>query len=188
MNRRNLLAAATSLVGAFAGFFTAAPFIRSLLPSAKARALAGPIEIELSVLAPGQVKAYEYRGRTVLVLRRTPEMMGALTDMRDRLLDASMSEDPAYVAAERRSIEPEFLIIEGVCTHLGCVPRLTSAAEGQRAIGGWWSGGFICPCHVSAYDYSGRVVKGPAPSNLPIPPHRYVSPTRVVIGEDTVLT
>ena len=188
MNRRKLLAAATSLVGSFAGILAAAPFVRSLLPSAKARALAEPIEIDLSGLAPGQVKAYEYRGRIVLVLRRTREMLSALTAMRDRLIDEAVDADPSYVAAESRSIEPEFLIVEGVCTHLGCVPRLTGAAAGQRQVGAWWSGGFVCPCHVSAYDYSGRVVKGPAPSNLPIPPHRYITPTRVVIGEDTVLT
>jgi ubiquinol-cytochrome c reductase iron-sulfur subunit len=188
VNRRNLLAAATSLVGAFAAFFAATPFIRSLLPSAKARALAEPIEIDLSALAPGQVKAYEYRGRVILVLRRSPEMMSALADMQDRLLDASVNADPLYVASEHRSIQPEFLIVEGVCTHLACVPLLTGVADGQRKLGGWWRGGFICPCHVSAFDYAGRVVKGPAPRNLPIPPHRYVSPTRVVIGEAAALT
>jgi len=186
MNRRKLLAAATSLVAGIATFLAAAPFIRSLVPSAKARAFAEPIEVDLSALAPGRVKAYLYRGRTILVLRRTPEMLSAISAMEDRRLDTSVDADPAYVAGETRSIEQEFLIVEGVCTHLGCVPRLTDAGEGQGKIGTWWSGGFICPCHVSAYDYSGRVVKGPAPGNLPIPPHRFLSPTRVRIGEATV--
>lgn len=187
MNRRKLLAAATSLVGAFAAFFAAVPFIKSLSPSARSRALGEPIEIDLSTLAPGQAKAYVYRGRTILALHRTPQMVSALSEMQGRLLDASTNVDPAYVNGEGRSIESEFLIVEGVCTHLGCVPRLTSAADGQREIGSWWSGGFVCPCHISAYDYAGRVVRGPAPSNLPIPPHRYISGTRrVVIGEATV--
>jgi ubiquinol-cytochrome c reductase iron-sulfur subunit len=115
-------------------------------------------------------------------------MISALADMQDRLLDATVNADPAYVTGEYRSIEPEFLIVEGVCTHLACVPLLTGVADGRSKLGDWWSGGFICPCHVSAYDYAGRVVKGPAPSNLAIPPHRYVSSTRIVIGEDTVLT
>jgi len=188
VNRRKLLAAATSLVGAFAAFFAAVPFIKSLSPSVKARALGEPIEIDLLTLAPGQVKAYVYRGRTILVLRRTPQMMSALTEMQNRLLDTSTNVDPGYLIGEGRSIESEFLIDEGVCTHLGCVPRLPSAADGQREIGSWWSGGFVCPCHVSAYDYAGRVVRGPAPTNLPIPPHRYISPTRVVIGEATVFS
>jgi ubiquinol-cytochrome c reductase iron-sulfur subunit len=184
MNRRNALAVATSLFGGIAAFFTGAPFVRSLLPSARARALAEPVEVDLSGLAPGQVKPYAYRGRTILVLRRTPEMISALAETNEQLLDEGDSSDPSYVAAERRSIQPEFLIVEGVCTHLGCVPRLVSAEDGQRSVGSWWHGGFVCPCHTSGFDYAGRVVKGPAPSNLPIPPHRYVSPTRVVIGEE----
>ena len=188
MNRRNLLAVATSLVAAVAAFFAAAPFFRSLRPSARARGEGEPVEVDLSSLLPGQVRAFVYRGRTILVLRRTPEMLDALPGMQGRLLDVDSESDPAYVSAERRSIQSEFLVVEGVCTHFGCVPRLTNASDGQRKIGEWWPGGFICPCHVSAYDYAGRVVRGPAPSNLPIPPHRYLSPTRIVIGEPTTLT
>lgn len=184
MNRRSALAIATSLVGGIAAFFAGAPFVRSLLPSARARALAEPVEVDLSGLAPGQVRPYAYRGRTILVLRRTPEMISTLAETTELLLDESPSSDPSYVATEGRSIQPEYLIVEGVCTHLGCVPRLVSAEDGQRLVGSWWPGGFVCPCHVSGFDYAGRVVKGPAPSNLPIPRHRYVSPTRVVIGED----
>lgn len=186
MERRRFLSSATSLVGALAAYFSAIPFFSSLLPSAKARALAGPIEVDLSVLRPGEVRAYLYRGQTMLVLRRTEEMISTLSSMENRLLDSGDTTDPVYIANGDRSVRPEFLIVEGVCTHLGCVPRLTDAEQGQGVVGEWWQGGFVCPCHISGYDYAGRVVRGPAPRNLPVPPHRYLSPTRIVIGEEPV--
>jgi ubiquinol-cytochrome c reductase iron-sulfur subunit len=188
VNRRNLFGIATSFLSGIAALFAGAPFVRSMMPSARARGLAEPIEVDLSALEPGQVKPYVWRGRTVLVLRRTPAMIDALDEMRGQLRDTSDNSDPPYISSERRSIDPQFLIVEGVCTHLGCIPRLTSAKDGQRAVGNWWSGGFICPCHTSGFDYAGRVVKGPAPTDLPVPPHRFLSPNRVIIGEDTVLS
>ena len=128
----------------------------------------------------------------MLVLRRTAEMRSALAATRDRRVDQSRdpdrAPDPRYADNELRSINPEFLVVEGVCTHLGCVPRLKNAEQGREAVGDWWAGGFICPCHVSGYDYSGRVIKGPAPRDLPVPPHRYVTPTRIVIGEEAPST
>lgn len=188
MDRRRLLnVAVASMTGLYA-FLGSIPFMRSLLPSAKARALGDPIEIDLSELRPGQVKPYQYRGRTMLVLRRTTEMLEQLSAMQDRLLDTQAGVDPVYVSGAQRSIDPEFLILDGTCTHLGCVPQQKDAAVGKQAMGAWWAGGFICPCHRSGFDYSGRVVQGPAPENLRIPPHRYVSPTRVVIGEESVVT
>lgn len=151
-----------------------------------------PVEIDLAPLRPGEVKPFMYRGRTMLVLRRTAGMRNALAAMRDRRLDRHTDPDrrpdPGYADNENRSIDPEFLIVEGVCTHLGCVPRLKSAEQGRAAVGDWWAGGFLCPCHDSGFDYSGRVVKGPAPRDLPIPPHRYLTPTRIVIGEETPTT
>lgn len=185
-----MLSVAASLVGGVGAYLAALPFVESLFPSAKARAGAEPIEVDLSALRPGELKPYTYRGRTILILRRTTEMIGTLDEMDERVLqsDAEPDPDPEYAANRGRSIESEFLIVEGICTHLGCVPIMKDAAQGQLAIGDWWRGGFICPCHTSGYDYAGRVVKGPAPSNLPIPPHRYLSPTRIVIGEEDALS
>ena len=185
MQRRSVLGAAAALAGGIAAYLAAMPFIRSLRPSARAEALGEPIEIDLSVIRPGEVRPYAYRGRTILVLRRTPEMIGKLAAMTDRLIDSDPVGDPEYVENEARSIEKEILVVEGVCTHLGCVPRLISAEAGREAAGDWWAGGFWCPCHDSAYDYAGRVVKGPAPHNLRIPPHRYVSASRVIVGEES---
>ena len=189
MERRTFLATALAAVSAWAAGLASIPLIGSLVPSARARALGEPVEIDLAPLRPGEMKAYMYRGRTMLVLRRTPEMRAVLPEMRDRRIDQSKdperAPDPSYADNELRSINPDFLVVEGVCTHLGCVPRLKSAEQGREQVGDWWAGGFICPCHVSGYDYSGRVVKGPAPRDLPVPPHRYLTPTRIVIGEET---
>ncbi|HEX7080169.1 MAG TPA: ubiquinol-cytochrome c reductase iron-sulfur subunit [Gammaproteobacteria bacterium] len=185
MNRRGFLKLSLTGLSGLAAFLGSIPFVRSFLPSAKAKALGNPIEVDLSRLRPGEVGAYAYRGRTMLVLRRTDEMLAQLGAAEQRLLDPGIVPDPAYVHAPYRSIDPEYLVVEGFCTHLGCVPRLKDREEGRQAMGGWWPGGFICPCHRSGYDYAGRVIQGPAPTNLPIPPHRYVSPTRIVIGEPT---
>lgn len=187
MDRRRVLGAAASLAGVWAAYLASIPFFRSFLPSQKALALGGPVEVDLAEIKPGQVKAYAYRGRTMLVLRRTPAMLEAVDSMRDRLRDAG-GEDPAYVANANRSIRPEFLVIEGVCTHLACVPKLRDPNEGRAMVGEWWAGGFLCPCHTSGFDYAGRSVRGPASRNLPVPPHRYVSPTRIVIGEEPLPT
>jgi ubiquinol-cytochrome c reductase iron-sulfur subunit len=188
MNRRRVLEAAAALVGSFAAYFASIPFVRSMLPSARAHAFGNPIEIDLSGMAPGEVKPYIYRGRTILVLRRTPDMLRELDSMSDRMIDVDSTDDPDYASNEGRSILPEFLVVEGVCTHLGCVPRLTSAEQGKRAVGKWWTGGFICPCHISGYDYAGRVVRGPAPKNLPVPPYRYISASKIIVGEETERT
>ena len=192
MERRSFLAAAVAAVGAWAAALASIPLIGSLVPSARAKALGEPVEIDLAPLRPGEVKPFMYRGRTMLVLRRTEEMQNALAAMRDRRLDRAPHPDrlpdPGYADNEYRSRNPEFLVVEGVCTHLGCVPRLKTAEQGRELLGDWWAGGFICPCHDSGYDYSGRVVRGPAPRDLPIPPHRYLTPTRIVIGEETPST
>jgi ubiquinol-cytochrome c reductase iron-sulfur subunit len=187
MKRRRFLGSSLSALAGVAGLFSSIPFVKSLLPSAKARALADPIEVDLSKLAPGQVGAHSYRGDTMLVLRRTPQMMAKLDSMRDHLLEDRETIDPPYVDAKHRAINPEYLVIRGVCTHLGCVPQ-QKGEEGKATVGAWWTGGFICPCHQSSFDYAGRVVRGPAPRNLPVPPHRYADATRLIIGEPTELT
>lgn len=188
MNRRGFLGISLAGVSGIATFFASIPFVKSFLPSAKAKALADPIEIDLTRLRPGELSAYLYRGQTMLVLRRTEDMLAKLASAADRLLDTDSLADPAYVQGPHRSINPEYLVVEGVCTHLGCVPQKKDEEEGRAAMGNSWSGGFICPCHRSGFDYAGRVVQGPAPSNLRIPPHRFVSPTTLVIGEATELS
>jgi ubiquinol-cytochrome c reductase iron-sulfur subunit len=190
MNRRGLIQASLNAVGAVAAAFAAVPFVRSLLPSARAEALGNPIRVELANLAPGEVKAYLYRGATMLVLRRTPEMLAKIPTTDSLVLDRGTdpdTADPPYVNPEHRAINPEYLVLRGVCTHLGCVPQRHDA-DGKKIVGDWWPGGFICPCHQSGFDYAGRVIRGPAPRNLPVPPHRYAGPTTLVIGEPTTPT
>jgi ubiquinol-cytochrome c reductase iron-sulfur subunit len=183
MDRRRLLSASLAGLSGFAGLFTSIPFVRSFLPSARARALSNPIQIDVSKVESGRVRAYQYRGDTILVLHRTEAMLGQVAETMDRALDSGAVEDPSYVDSQHRAIDPKYLVLRGVCTHLGCVPQL-NAEEGKRVVGDWWTGGFICPCHQSAFDYAGRVVRGPAPRNLPVPPHRYAEPTLLVIGEE----
>ena len=183
MNRRRFLNLSLGGVSGVAAFLSSIPFVKSFMPSAKAKALGDPIEIDLTRLRPGEVRPYLYRGRTMLVLRRTEEMLGQLAAAEEHLLDRDSESDPVYVRGEHRSINREYLVVEGVCTHLSCVPQPRDREEGRAAMGEWWPGGFICPCHRSGFDYAGRVIQGPAPTNLAIPPHRYASPTRLVIGE-----
>lgn len=187
MERRGFLGLSLAAVSGVAGLFASIPFVKSFLPSARARGLAGPIEVDLSQLAPGQVSAHSYHGDTMLVLRRTPEMVAQLDSMKDHRLDDGTTVDPPYVDASHRAINSEYLVVRGVCTHLGCVPR-KRGEEGKATVGAWWTGGFVCPCHQSSFDYAGRVVRGPAPRDLPIPPHRYADATRLIIGEATTLT
>lgn len=190
MERRDFLRVSLTGLGAVAAFFGSIPFVKSFLPSAKAKAFGNPIEVDLSQIEPGTVQAHLYRGETMLVLHRTKEMLATLATTDALVLDKTPDPDytdPEYIDRENRAIHPEFLIVRGVCTHLGCVPVLRGA-DGKQTLGNWWQGGFICPCHQSGYDYAGRVVRGPAPRNLPVPPHRFASPTRIVIGEEPTPT
>jgi ubiquinol-cytochrome c reductase iron-sulfur subunit len=187
MDRRGFLGFSLTAITGLAGFFASIPFVKSFLPSARARSRAGPIEVDLGRVGPGQVAAYSYRGETMLVLRRTAAMLAELTASAQPALDTSPLPDPSYVSPEHRAINPEYLVVRGVCTHLGCVPQ-KKGPEGKQIVGDWWTGGFICPCHQSGFDYAGRVIRGPAGRNLPIPPHRYLGPTRLVIGEEPEAT
>ncbi|HYN11754.1 MAG TPA: ubiquinol-cytochrome c reductase iron-sulfur subunit [Burkholderiales bacterium] len=183
--RRNLLVA-TSVVGGAAGVGAAVPFVASMLPSERAKAAGAPVEVDLSRLAPGELSIIEWRGKPVWVIRRTKEMLDSLKAAEPRLTDpaSKSSEQPKYAQNEYRSAKPELMVMEGVCTHLGCSPQL-KAADAKAEMGSDWAGGFYCPCHGSKFDYAGRVFRGaPAPTNLKVPPYTFVSEGTLVIGED----
>lgn len=190
LDRRRFLGFFAFVAAGLGAVVAAVPFLRSMLPSGRAKAEGGPVEVDISGLAPGDLKTVLWRGRPIWLLRRTPEMLATLAPMTPHLLDTDIDDrefQPAYVHPETRSIDPEYLVVEGVCTHLGCVPnRLPNKAD--TAVGDWWQGGFFCPCHSSAYDYAGRVVQRPAPRNLRVPRYRFAGPHVVVIGEDPVET
>jgi ubiquinol-cytochrome c reductase iron-sulfur subunit len=182
--RRNLVVA-TSVVGGVAGVGVAAPFVASMWPSDRARAAGAPIEVDLSRIAPGELAVFEWRGKPVWVLRRTPEMIASLKSDAPRLSDpnSKASEQPKYAENEYRSVRPDLLVLIGVCTHLGCSPQ-EKPAEAKAEMGADWPGGFYCPCHGSKFDFAGRVFNGsPAPVNLVVPPYT-VADNKVVIGED----
>jgi ubiquinol-cytochrome c reductase iron-sulfur subunit len=183
--RRNLLVA-TSLAGGAASVGAAVPFVVSMWPSERAKAAGAPVEVDISRMEPGDLKVVEWRGKPVWVVRRTKEMIDSLKVVAGKLTDpgSRASAQPDYAKNEQRARKPEFMVMEGVCTHLGCSPQMkTVTAKGE--MGADWSGGFYCPCHGSKFDYAGRVFKGaPAPLNLPVPPHVYVSDTTILIGDD----
>lgn len=183
--RRNLVVA-TSVVGGAAGVGVAAPFVASMWPSERARAAGAPIEVDVSRIAPGELSVFEWRGKPVWVLRRTPEMIESLKAVEPRLSDpnSKASEQPKYAENEYRSARPDLLVLVGVCTHLGCSPQ-EKPAEAKAEMGADWPGGFYCPCHGSKFDFAGRVFKGsPAPLNLVVPPYTVLADGTVVVGED----
>jgi len=189
--RRRFLTAATSVVGAVGVGFVLVPFVSSMQPSARARAAGAPVRADISKLEPGQMVRVKWRGKPVWLVRRTEEMLETLPTLDPQLRDPESleSEQPAYAQnayAQNayRSIKPEVLITVGICTHLGCSPTYRPDV-GAADLGADWEGGFFCPCHGSKFDLAGRVYKSvPAPTNLVIPPHRYLSETELVIGDD----
>jgi ubiquinol-cytochrome c reductase iron-sulfur subunit len=183
---RRKLIVATSAVGAVAGLGTAVPFVASMWPSERARAAGAPVEVNVSALAPGEMAVVEWRGKPVWVIRRTQEMLASLKTVEGRLSDggSKSSDQPKYADNEHRSAKPEFMVMEGVCTHLGCSPQL-KGMDAKAEMGADWAGGFYCPCHGSKFDFAGRVFRGaPAPLNLKVPPYEFVSDATLVIGED----
>jgi len=156
-------------------------------PSARAQAAGAPVEADISQVEPGQLIRVEWRGKPVWVVRRTPEMLESLDDDRDLLRDPDSliaSQQPPYARNEYRSIKPEYLILVGICTHLGCSPTYRPEVA-PADLGPEWPGGFFCPCHGSRFDLAGRVFKNvPAPLNLVVPPHRYLSQSRILVGKD----
>lgn len=187
--RRRFLTAATSVVGAVGAVGVAIPFVGSWNPSAKAKAAGAPVRANVSKLEPGQIIVVEWRGKPVYIVRRTEETLNSLPGMAERLRDPESVEDqqPAYAKNEYRSIKPEYLILLGLCTHLGCAPmyRPDVGAVDLKTSDGEWMGGFFCPCHGSKFDLAGRVFKGvPAPINLEVPPHTFETDAIVLIGVD----
>lgn len=184
--RRRFLTAATTVVGAVGAVYVAVPFVKSMLPSDKAKAAGAPVEADISKLEAGQMIRVQWRGKPVWVVDRTPEMLDTLPELRDKLRDpdSSESEQPSYATNPTRSIKPEYLVLVGICTHLGCSPSYRPEVA-PADLGPDWKGGFFCPCHGSRFDLAGRVYQGvPAPLNLAVPPHRYVSDTVILVGED----
>lgn len=182
--RRRFLLATTTALGGVGAACAFTPFVSSWLPSAKAEAAGAPVEVDLSRIEPGQQMIVEWRGKPVWIIRRTPEMLKHLSDHNATLRDpeSRVEQQPAYAHNAYRSIKPEYLVLIGICTHLGCSPKYKPSIN---EFGPDWPGGFYCPCHGSKFDLAGRVFKGmPAPINLAVPPYRYVSDTVIVIGED----
>lgn len=187
-SRRKLLVAATGTVGAAGLAAASIPFVVSMIPSERARAGSAPVDADFTRLGPGEQVTFEWRGKPVWVLRRTPAMLKALESpaLRARLADPDSqvtSQQPLYARNGFRSIKPEYLVLVPICTHLGCVPTFRPDAAAAD-LGSDWPGGYFCPCHGSKFDFAGRVYRGvPAPTNLVVPPHRYLSDTAVRIGE-----
>jgi ubiquinol-cytochrome c reductase iron-sulfur subunit len=185
--RRHFLTVATVVTGGVGAIATAVPFVASFKPSARAQALGAPVTVDISKLEPGALLRVEWRGRAVYVVHRTDEMLGTLEKDESMLRDPMSEEStqPEYAMNEYRSVRPAFLIVEGVCTHLGCAP-LPRFEVAPADLGADWPGGFFCPCHGSKFDLAGRVFAGvPAPLNLPVPPYRYINDNTILIGSDT---
>lgn len=186
--RRRFLIGATSVVGGVGVIGAAVPFVASWNPSAKAKAAGAPVKASIGKLEPGQRMTVEWRGKPVWVIRRTQEMLDNIEKLDDDLRDPQSSEpqQPEYIKGVFRATKPEYAIIVGICTHLGCSPQFVPEVKPQEFDENW-VGGFFCPCHGSRFDLAGRVFKGvPAPKNLEIPPYRYLDDETVVIGEDEV--
>ncbi|WP_293764869.1 ubiquinol-cytochrome c reductase iron-sulfur subunit [uncultured Aquitalea sp.] len=184
--RRRFLTVATSAVGGVAAAGVATPFLMSFFPSERAKAAGAPVEVDISKLEPGQKINVEWRGKPVWVLSRTKEQIANLPKNDPKLVDpkSEVEQQPKYCQNEGRSIKPELLVAVGICTHLGCSPTFRPDLA-PADLGPEWLGGFYCPCHGSKFDLAARVFKGvPAPKNLEIPPHKYLSDTRLLIGDD----
>ncbi|TMH34585.1 MAG: ubiquinol-cytochrome c reductase iron-sulfur subunit [Betaproteobacteria bacterium] len=181
---------ASGCAGVVGGVAAAVPFVASFEPSERARAAGAPVEVDIGALKPGEKLTIEWRGKPVWIVRRTPEQLAALPKV-DPLLADPKSErkpdelTPPYARNEYRSIKPEVLVAVGICSHLGCSPSDKFQPGAQPSLPDDWAGGFLCPCHGSTFDMAGRVYKNkPAPDNLEVPPHMYLSATRLIIGED----
>jgi ubiquinol-cytochrome c reductase iron-sulfur subunit len=186
VSRRHFLTVATSVTGVVGLALTATPFIASFKPSTRAQALGAPVEVDISKLEEGAMVRVKWRGQPVWVLRRSPTMLERLANETVSLRDPASeeSEQPDYARNPTRSIRPEILVVIGNCTHLGCAPIERLAADAE--LGADWPGGFYCPCHGSKFDLAGRVFANvPAPTNLRVPPHRFVGDNLIVIGEDS---
>lgn len=184
LSRRKFLTKATSVIGGVGLAYAAFPFLASWQPSARALAAGAPVEADISKLKPGEQVIYEWRGKPVFIVHRTQSMIDELQNLNDLLRDpfSNESEQPIYVKNIYRSIQPEYFVAIGICTHLGCTPLLKPEVG---AISASWPGGYFCPCHGSGYDLAGRVFKDvPAPDNLAIPPYKFIKDKLILIGVD----
>jgi len=185
-SRRRFLTAATTVVGAIGAGAAVVPFVGSMMPSARALSAGAPVEVDISKLEPGRRLVVEWSKKPVWVVHRTKKNLGDLAALEDKLadVDSNSSKQPAYAKNKQRSIKPEYAVVVGICTHLGCSPTYRPELA-PADLGASWVGGFFCPCHGSRFDLAGRVYKNvPAPTNLEVPPHMYLSDTRVIIGVD----
>lgn len=185
--RRRVLTAATTVVGAVGVVGVAVPFVGSWNPSAKAKAAGAPVKANIGNIEPGQMITVEWRGKPVYIVRRTSEALAGLQKTIDLVSDpdSEVPQQPAYAQNATRAIKDEYLILLGLCTHLGCAPMFRPDVGATDLGGEEWQGGFFCPCHGSKFDLAGRVYKGvPAPINLEVPPHAYESDSVVIIGVD----
>ncbi|MEC4721483.1 ubiquinol-cytochrome c reductase iron-sulfur subunit [Noviherbaspirillum sp. CPCC 100848] len=187
--RRGLLAA-TCAVGGVAGLATAGAFVSTFQPSERAKAAGAPVEVDITGLAPGELRTVEWRGKPVWILKRSPEMVESLKKTDAEVADPKSERNPEeltpeYARNEYRSRKPDILVAVGICSHLGCSPTTKLQPGPQPSLPDNWQGGFLCPCHGSTFDLAGRVYKNvPAPDNLEVPPHMYVGDTKLVIGKD----
>ena len=185
--KRRILTLAATAVGGVGAAFVATPFILSMDPSAKAQAAGAPVEVDISKMQDGQMLTVEWRGKPVWIVRRTQEMLTNMASLDGSLRDPAsndMEQQPRYAKNPHRSIRPEIMVMIGICTHLGCAPTYRPELA-PADLGPEWKGGFFCPCHGSTYDLAGRVYAGvPAPANLVVPPYRFVTDTRILIGVD----
>ena len=181
---------ASSCAGAVGGAAVAVPFISTFSPAERAKAAGAAVEVDIGAIKPGEKLTVEWRGKPVWIIRRTPEQLEALKQVEAQLADPESKRNPAeltpeYARNQARSIKPEFFIGVGICSHLGCSPSDKFQMGPQPSLPDDWQGGFLCPCHGSTFDMAGRVYKNkPAPDNLEVPPHMYLSDTRLLIGED----
>jgi ubiquinol-cytochrome c reductase iron-sulfur subunit len=184
-SRRHFLTIATAAAGAVGAVGVAVPFLSSLKPSARAQALGAPVEVSVGAMEPGEMVRVVWRGKVVYVLKRSDAMLERLASDEDLLRDPNSEvaeQQPEYAQNATRSVKPEYLVVEGVCTHLGCAPLQDFEVRPAEN----WPGGFFCPCHGSKFDLAGRVFKGvPAPTNLRVPPYRFVRDDLILIGQDT---
>ncbi|MDB5965603.1 MAG: petA [Polaromonas sp.] len=189
-DKRNWMVA-TAAVGGIGAVATAVPFVSTFQPSERAKAAGAAVEVDISAVKPGEKITVEWRGKPVWIVKRTPQQLAELSKLDGLLADpqSKRKQDeltPAYARNENRSIKPETLVVVGICTHLGCSPSDKFQPGAQPSLPSDWAGGFLCPCHGSTFDMAGRVYKNkPAPDNLEVPPHMYLSDTRLLIGEDT---
>lgn len=181
---------ATTIAGGVGVAGLAIPLVSTFAPSEKAKAAGAPVEIDIGGMSPGELRTTEWRGKPVWVVRRTPEMIEALSQHDMQLADPNSERKPyeftpEYARNIYRSIKPEYLVVVGICTHLGCSPVEKFQTGGSQSLPSDWPGGFFCPCHGSTFDLSGRVFKNkPAPDNLVVPPHMYISDIKILIGKD----